>query len=203
MVGHYASSTAVLLVLALVPGPDVAVVMRSAVQHGRTAGFQAAAGVTGGLAVWALLAVAGLAALLAASATAYDVVRVAGAAYLIVLGLRQLWGSRAEPSPPTPEVSLHRSPWKAGALTNLLNPKVAVIYTSLLPSLVPRGGEPTVWLGTLALTHIALSLLILIAYAAAAGAFRKALSGRRGRAILDRISGMTLIGLGLRIAIER
>lgn len=203
MLSHYASSTAVLLLLALVPGPDVAVVMRSAVQHGRGAGFQAAVGVAGGLAVWALLAVAGLAALLAASATAYDVVRVAGAAYLIALGLKQLWRSRDGGTSRTPEVSLQRSAWKAGALTNLLNPKVAVIYTSLLPSLVPRSGSPTAWLGALALTHIALSLLILIAYATAAGASRRALSGRRGRAVLDRLAGMTLIGLGVRIAIER
>lgn len=79
------------------------------------------------MAAWALLAVAGLGALLSASATAYDVVRVAGAAYLIVLGLRQLWRSRDKGSSRTLEVSLQRSAWKAGPLTNLLDPKVAVI----------------------------------------------------------------------------
>jgi threonine/homoserine/homoserine lactone efflux protein len=156
-----------------------------------------------GLAVWALLAVAGLAALLAASATAYDVVRFAGAAYLIALGLSQLWRSRAGDSESRPDASPDRSAWKAGLLTNLLNPKVAVIYTSLLPSLVPRGGSPTAWLGALALTHITESLLILIAYAATAGAFRTALSGDRGRWVLERIAGVTLIGVGLRLAIER
>jgi threonine/homoserine/homoserine lactone efflux protein len=203
VLGHYVSAAAVLCLLALVPGPDVAVVTRSTVQQGRRAGFEAAAGVISGLAVWALFAVAGLAALLAASATAYNVVRLAGAGYLVVLGLTQLWRSRAGYSERPADSASDRSAWKSGLLTNLLNPKVAVIYTSLLPSLVPRGGATTAWLGVLALTHITVSFLLLITYAWAAGAFRTALSGRRGRSILERITGLTLIGLGVRVAVRR
>jgi threonine/homoserine/homoserine lactone efflux protein len=203
VLGHYVSAAAVLCLLALVPGPDVAVVTRSAVRQGRRAGFEAAAGVVGGLAVWALLAVAGLAALLAASATAYNVVRLAGAGYLLALGITQLWRSRAGNSERDADSHSDRSAWKAGALTNLLNPKVAVIYTSLLPSLVPRTGATTGWLGLLALTHITLSLLILLAYASAAGAFRRARSGPRGRSTLQRVTGVTLIGLGIRVAAQR
>jgi threonine/homoserine/homoserine lactone efflux protein len=203
VLGHYVSAAVLLGLLALVPGPDVAVVTRYAVQRGRREGFEAAAGVIGGLAVWALLAVAGLAALLAASATAYDVVRLAGAGYLIALGLTQLWRSRAGRSERLACSPSDRSAWKAGLLTNLLNPKVAVIYTSLLPSLVPSGGSTAGWLGLLALTHITVSFLVLVTYACAAGAFRKALSGQRGRSILERITGVTLIGLGVRVAVQR
>ena len=203
MLGHYISAAAILCLLALVPGPDVAVVTRFAVQQGRKAGFEAAAGVAAGLGVWALLTVAGLAALLAASATAYNVVRLAGAAYLIALGLAQLWRSRAGGVEHAAAPPNGRTAWKTGALTNLLNPKVAVIYTSLLPSLVPHGDATTAWLGLLAVTHITLSLLILVGYASAAGAFRHALSGARGRSILQRVTGFTLIGLGVRVAIER
>jgi threonine/homoserine/homoserine lactone efflux protein len=202
VLGHYVSATAVLCLLALVPGPDVAVVMRCAVRGGRRAGFAAAVGVVVGLAVWALLAVVGLAALLAASATAYDVVRLAGAGYLLTLGVTHLW--RARPGSSEHEADWRgRSAWKAGVLTNLLNPKVGVIYTSLLPSLVPRAGSTTGWLGLLAVTHITLSLLFLLIYASAAGIFRKALSRPRGRSILQRITGVTLIGLGIRVAAER
>lgn len=203
MLGHYVSAAAVLCLLALVPGPDVAVVTRCAVRGGRRAGFAAAAGVVVGLAIWAVLAVAGLAAVLAASATAYTVVRLAGAGYLLALGITQLWRARAVNSQRETEWRSDRSAWKAGALTNLLNPKVAVIYTSLLPSLVPRTGATTGWLGLLALTHITLSLLILLVYAAAAGAFRRALSGPGGRSTLQRITGVTLIGLGIRVAAQR
>jgi threonine/homoserine/homoserine lactone efflux protein len=120
---------------------DHHVVICAAGRQGRRAGFEPAAGVVGGLAVWALLAVAGLAALLAASATAYNVVRLAGAGYLLALGITQLWRSRAGNRERDADSHRDRSTWKAGALTNLLNPKVAVIYTSLLPSLVPRTGR--------------------------------------------------------------
>src|SRR5579872_3884369 len=90
----YAAAVGVLALLTIVPGPDVAVVTRFALTSGRRGGIEAALGVVIGLLIWGTLTVLGLAAVLAASSTAYTIVKVAGATYLVWLGLRALWRSR-------------------------------------------------------------------------------------------------------------
>ncbi|MFE8030612.1 LysE family transporter, partial [Streptomyces sp. NPDC057409] len=87
------AATGVLALLTMVPGPDMAIVTRRAVAVGRRDGLLTVGGVASGLLVWGVLAVAGLAAVLAASAAAYTVVKLVGAAYLVVLGARALWRS--------------------------------------------------------------------------------------------------------------
>lgn len=202
MVMHWLAAAAVLGVLAAVPGPDVAIVSRYALAGGQGAGLRASAGVVAGLIVWALLAIAGLAALLAASGGAYDAVRLAGAAYLTGLGLRQLWSSRfSDHADPLP--APRRSAWRAGLLTNLLNPKVAVIYTALLPSLLPRQDASPLRLAGLAVTHIALSYVALVLYSLLFSRSRARLSRRRVRARVGRVTGLVLVGLGIRVALER
>ncbi len=202
MVMRWLAAAGVLGLLAVVPGPDVAIVSRYALSDGRASGLRASAGVVAGLVVWALLAVAGLAALLAASGGVYEALRLAGAVYLIGLGLSQLWASRSADRV-DPVLVPRRSAWRAGVLTNLLNPKVAVIYTALLPSLLPRHGASTLWLAGLATTHIVLSFIALAAYSLLFSRFRGPLARPWVRVRVERITGLVLVGLGIRVAVAR
>ena len=202
----YLSAAGVLAVLVLIPGPDTAVVTKFVLTAGRGPGYLAAAGVVAGMLTWGVLTAAGLAALLAASASVYEVVKLAGAAYLVVLGLRMLWRARRRTGAAgaaMPEGHRHdRRPVRAGLLTNLLNPKAAVIYTSLLPSLIPHGANPHVWLPLLVATLAVLSLTWLTVFVTLAARSRSVLSRPRARQWLERVTGAVLIGLGLRVAAE-
>ncbi len=195
MTGELVAAVLALALLTVLPGPDVAVVTRVALVQGRPAGVRAAAGVVTGLAVWGAATAAGLAALLAASATAYTVVRLAGAAYLVWLGLTTLWRRtpRADTAPTTA-----RRPFVTGLLGNVLNPKIAVFYTGLLPGLVPDDAPYGVTLGALVAVHAALSLGWLVACATV---LPKA--ARRARRVLDRVTGLALVGLGVAAAVRR
>jgi threonine/homoserine/homoserine lactone efflux protein len=210
-----AGAVGVLALLTILPGPDMAVVTRSALHGGRRAAAETAAGVVCGLLVWGLLVVAGLAAALATSAGAYATLRLAGAAYLVWLGLRTLWSSRrADPSgaPSTlaeteteteteTEAETRRGGrlWRTGLVTNVLNPKIGVFYTSVLPALVPAGAPTTATQAGLVLAHAGLSLAWLNGWAWVVGrsqrVFGRPLVGRA----LGRASGAVLVGLGLEI----
>lgn len=203
MLSSYLTAVAALALLTVVPGPDVAVVTRFALTGDRTAGARAAAGVVAGLAVWGMLTVIGLATVLAASAVAYTIVKIVGAVFLVAMGVHMLWRSRrtrSGPAVPPPTEAGH--PGRSGLLTNVLNPKIAVFYTGLLPSLVPAGGSPGVWLPVLVLTHAGLSLAWLVGYAAAVSRSRSVLGRPRVRTVLDRVTGCVLIGFGARVAAE-
>jgi threonine/homoserine/homoserine lactone efflux protein len=130
-----------LALLTIMPGPDVAIVTRVVLAHGKAAAFRTALGIATGLLFWGFLTVIGLSALLAASTTAYLVVKFAGAAYLIWLGLKTIWHSRQHTvnEPAVMKRQRAHRPWLTGFINNSFNPKIAVFYTSLLPQLVPRG----------------------------------------------------------------
>jgi threonine/homoserine/homoserine lactone efflux protein len=204
VMGTYLAAVVALGLLAMLPGPDVAVVTRFALSGGGRVGLRAASGVVLGLIVWGALAVVGLAAVLAASATAYSMVKLAGAAYLVFMGLRLLWRSRSGAQVADAQLQSHRaaSPWRSGLMTNLLNPKIAVAYTSLLPSLVPHGGSPAAWLPVLVATHALLSLAWLSGYALAFSRSRALLKRPTATRMLDRATGLVLVGFGFRVATQ-
>lgn len=205
MISAYLAAVLVLGLLAATPGPDVAVVTRYALSGGRGPATRTAVGVVLGLTAWGAATVVGLAALLAASADAFAVVRVAGAAFLVALGVMALWRSRRAPSEqaaPSPPPAGER-PLRAGLFTNLLNPKIAVFYTSMLPTLVPRGASAALWLPLLVATHAALSLGWLSGYAAVFSRSRDVLARPRVRRRLEQATGAVLIALGVRVAVSR
>jgi threonine/homoserine/homoserine lactone efflux protein len=131
-----AAAAGLLALLTIVPGPDMAVVTRRALVGGRADALRAAGGVVAGLLVWGSLAVLGLTALLAASPSAYLVVRVLGVAYLTFLGVQALRGAGRQPSPGSSSPAPGR-PFVTGLSANLLNPKIAVFYSAVLPTLAP------------------------------------------------------------------
>lgn len=201
MTASLVAAVLTLLLLTVLPGPDVAVVTRLALSQGRAGALRGSLGIVCGLLAWGLLTVAGLAALLAASATAYAVVKYVGAGYLVVLGLQALWRSRtaaadtATGAPPPAGAA-----FRVGLVSNLLNPKIAVFYTGLLPALVPPGAPHVVTLSGLVLAHCLLALVWLGAYAALLVRASAYLQRPRVRRLLDRVTGVVLIGFGVRVA---
>jgi threonine/homoserine/homoserine lactone efflux protein len=136
-------------VLTVTPGLDTALVRRAALTQRRRDALATAAGVVAGLLVGGAAAAMGVSALLAASRVAYDVLRYAGAACMVWLGARPLWGAvRGRPGGADPRSDVRwPSAWQAarrGLLTNLLNPKVGAVYVALLPQFLPAGAEPLV-----------------------------------------------------------
>ena len=196
---------AVAAIVIVTPGVDMALVTKNALFHGRRCAFATALGVNLGIAFWATAAALGLAALIAASAAAFAVIKIAGALYLVYLGLQALRVSRAGSRPSVgPSARVHPRDAVAlrqGVLSNLLNPKIAVFFTSLLPQFVGRHGT-TVDLLALGALFNAMCVVWLLSYAALAARGRSVLVQPRFKRALDRISGIVLIGLGARLALD-
>ncbi|MEU6105080.1 LysE family translocator [Streptomyces flaveolus] len=199
------AATGVLAVLTMVPGPDMAVVTKRAIGSGRQDGLRTVGGITAGLLVWGVLTVVGLAAVLAASATAYTVVKLCGAAYLVLLGVQALRQSRRDRAvPPSANAQAPSgNPWRTGLVSNVLNPKIAVFYTGLLPTLAPSGVSPRLGMALLVLLHATLTLVWLSGYVLALAKARSFFERSIVRQALDRITGVVLIGFGLKVATSR
>ncbi|GIH21731.1 lysine transporter LysE [Acrocarpospora phusangensis] len=198
---HFLAAAGALAVLTMMPGPDMAVVTKKAVASGWRDGLRTVGGITAGLLVWGVLTVAGLAAVLAASTTAYTILKFAGAAYLLYLGVQALIHSRrqgVEPVVAGPAPA--GGPWRTGLINNLLNPKIAVFYTGLLPALAPSELSPHVGMALLVLVHAALTIAWLGGYVMLLSRARAFFAKPRVRRIMDRVTGTVLIGFGLKVA---
>ena len=195
---------AVVAVILVTPGVDMALVTRAAIVRGRRAALATAVGVNLGVAVWTVAAATGLAALFAASSTAFDAVRLAGAAYLVVLGLLSLRSARAglAPAGSAPTATSDRSALRQGLLCNLLNPKMAIFFTSLLPQFAAHGSAALTQLLALGALFNVLGLLWLTGYALAAARGGHVLRRPRVRTALAYVTGFVLVGLGIRVALE-
>ena len=195
----------VLVILA--PGPDTVIVTKNALLHGRRAALGSAVGVNVGLAVWTTAAAVGIAALIRESAVAFTVVKVAGAVYLTWLGFQALRAARHRSGAELDgEAGQPRFGWRAGfrqgLLSDLGNPKIAVFFTTLLPQFVSSHHAvllPYLLLGAI---FVAITLIWLLAYAMMAVSLAEVLRRPSVKAALDRVSGIVLIGLGVRIALE-
>ena len=190
--------------LTVTPGLDTALVLRAALTRNRREAAATALGIVSGLFVWGAAAAAGVSALLTASDLAYDVLRYAGAAYLIWFGGRLLWRAlRNRPEEAVP-AGAPASVWRAarlGLLTNLLNPKVGVFYVALLPQFVPEGSDPLAVGLLLAAVHGALSVVwftLLIGLASALGRWLRRPGTVR---VIDGVTGTALLGFGARLAV--
>lgn len=199
---------AIAIVVILSPGPDFALVTRNALRFGRRAALLTSIGVCAGLSTWTVATVLGLAALLRASQTAFMVLRIAGAIYLVILGLQALTGviRKVEPGSgkrlPAPPAAV-RSPFLQGVLNNILNPKIAVFFTSVLPQFVALGPGATTQLAVLGAIFVGIVLVYLCAYAVFASTAADFLLRPTVRRVMDGITGIVLIGFGARLATER
>lgn len=190
-------------VLIITPGPDLLYVISRGIAHGRRAGILSAVGVVSGILVHTALAAVGLAVLLQASAAAFLVVKLAGALYLVYLGVKSLRDKGTFELPggtTTSNVSVLL--WQ-GALSNVLNPKVAIFFLAFLPQFVnPESDNVPMQVILLGLTFALFGLCFLLVVGYTAGA----LGGRFARHarlsdIMRWISGSVLIALGVRLAL--
>ncbi|MFT3957123.1 MAG: LysE family translocator [Piscinibacter sp.] len=193
------------LVIIVTPGQDMILVMSRSIAQGAAAGVATAAGVSVGLVGHTLLATLGLGAILRASDWLFMALKLAGAAYLVWLGV-QLLRTRSHrldvaANAPRPLLRLFLD----GALSNLANPKIAVFYFAFLPQFVPPGSaHPTLAVLVLGLLFAALTFLVKGPVGLGAGLLSAWLRARPAAlAWLYRASGVVLIGLGLRLALER
>jgi threonine/homoserine/homoserine lactone efflux protein len=198
---------AVAAVVIVTPGVDTALVTRNALLHGRRSAVASAVGVNVGIAFWTIAAAAGLAAVVAASAHAFLAIKLAGAVFLVYLGVQALVaacrhrGASREIAPRTPLGAA--ASFRQGLVSNLLNPKIAVFFTSLLPQFVDAHGSVAPRLLLLGVLFNAMGVAWLLTYAVLASRGRHLLSRPRVRAALDGLTGVVLVGLGVRLALER
>ncbi|WP_341889849.1 LysE family translocator [Variovorax sp. YR752] len=202
------------LLLNLTPGPDMLFVAGTAAARGRRAGLLAALGVGAGCLFHTLLAAVGLSALLAASDLAFGVVKWAGAGYLVWVGLQMLLARRAEPptpaapAAPAAEPPPTGNPFWQGALTNALNPKVALFFLAFLPQFIDAGAPgqaiALLVLGTLFnLGGTGVNLVVaLAASGVAAGLSQRGGTGGRIGPWLQRAAGAVFVGLGVKLALS-
>lgn len=193
----------VAVIVVITPGLDMALVTKNALLHGRRQALATAFGVNVGIAAWTVAAALGLAAVVQASAAVFAVIKFVGALYLIYLGAQALRSARrAHVETPAISASLGRVPaFRQGFLSNLLNPKIAVFFTSLLPQFVSRGSLPDLLL--LGALFNVMGVVWLTSYALLAARGRAVLQRPRVKSVLDYLSGIVLVGLGLRLALER
>lgn len=200
-----ASFLGLCLLITITPGLDTAVVVRNALRAGRSAGLRTALGCAAGLFVHAVVVAVGLAELLLRSEAAFEAVKLAGAAVLIVLGVRTLWSAWRTGEPSEPEEPRRRgTPLVQGLLTNLTNPKATLFFVAVLPQFVPANQPGKAVAIALALATIAVlfSLTGLGLIALVVHRIRHLLHSRRVQRIQEGLLGTTLVALGLRVAVE-
>ena len=193
------------LALIVVPGPAVLYIVAQSIDRGRLAGFVSALGVAVGGLVHVTAAAIGLSSLLVSSATAFNVVKYAGAGYLIGLGLWTLLRRPDEPAVEIPKERKLRRRFGQGVVVNVLNPKTALFFFAFLPQFVdPEKGSAALQIGVLGLLFVSLAVASDSMWALAAGTASERLRGnRRFLGIQRYVSGSVFCGLGALTAVAK
>lgn len=193
----------------IAPGPDTVLVTKNAILHGRRAALGTSLGVNAGLVIWTVAAALGVAAVVRESAVAFSVLKLLGAAYLVWLGIQALLAARRRSAHDVSGAGRSSAPmgarlgFRQGLLSNLGNPKIAVFFTGLLPQFVSSHASvlgPFLLLGGL---FVLMTVVWLCSYALLAVKVASVLTRPRVKAALDGITGVVLIGLGVRLALVR
>ena len=200
---HYGVFLAAGIVLNLAPGPDTFYILARSGAEGRGVGIASALGIAAGSIVHTMAAALGLSVLLATSTLAFDIVRYAGAAYLVFLGVRMLVARASAVADAGTRGRGVAAAFRQGMVTNVLNPKVALFFLAFLPQFI-AASAPQAKLGfvVLGLSFVGTGLcwcLVLALAGAAIGAWLR--TRPRFGAWLDRICGAVFVGLGVRLAL--
>lgn len=206
---------ALIVLLTITPGPDMLLVLRNGLRGGGEAAWLTGVGCCAGIAVHAVAATVGLSALLAASAEAFTVLKLAGAAYLIWLGLSSIAGTlrrrRGDDetlaglahSEPGHAVVGRRAAFRQGLLSNLLNPKIAILFLTLLPQFVAAGEPRVQTTAILAAAFIAIGLLWMRLLSLLIEPAGRLLRRARIGEWIERVTGAVLVAIGVGVALER
>jgi RhtB (resistance to homoserine/threonine) family protein len=196
---------AVVAVISVTPGPDTVLVLRNTFSDGVRGGLITALGCSIGLLIWGIASAVGLATVMSASSNLFAAIRIVGGIYLTWLGVRMIWGARrvkdvtAGGQTVSQQATKQRQPFMAGLLTDLLNPKAAAFFTALLPQFVMA--DDHVLATTLSLAGIvsAAAFVGLLAYTMLASRARETFNRPRLRRLFDAVTGLVLVGLGIRM----
>jgi threonine/homoserine/homoserine lactone efflux protein len=196
--------------LVITPGPDFAMTTRSVLRGGRHAGIWTAMGVATGALFWTIAAIAGISALLRVSIVAFAVLKVAGSLYLVWLGAKSL-RSAVSANPSSEVAAAHAARlepnttaqryYRQGFLCNLLNPKAAVIFTSVLPQFVDVHQATAPQLAVLGGVMVGLIAAWLSFYSVVAARLAGAMKGKVRR-VIDGVTGLVLVLFGAKLASE-
>ena len=205
---HLTAFIGVAALLIVTPGPDTALVTKNALLYGRRPALGTSLGVTAGLLIWTVASAFGVAAIVHASETLFTVMKLIGGAYLIWLGIQALRAAGHEKATDQVAVGATRrlngkQGFRQGLINDLANPKIAAFFTSLLPQFIDPGQPVFVPFLVLGALFAVMTLAWLCAFALMASKAGGLLSRPRVKAGLDRLTGVVLIGLGLRLATER
>jgi len=207
MDGSFLTFLGVSIVVIVAPGPDTALTIRNTFRGGRASGVSTALGVSAGQLIWAVATSVGLVAVLLASEPVFRAVRLAGAVYLIWLGVQSLRAA-FDARGPRPPVETGGRPlgsttaFGQGVLNNLGNPKMAVFFASVLPQFTAPGEGMASALVLLGLAFSTLTFAWLAAYAIAISTAGRLLRAPRAQRAIEAVSGTVLIGLGAKIAAD-
>ncbi|SPB17579.1 LysE type translocator protein [Caballeronia novacaledonica] len=195
--------------LNVTPGPDTAYIVGRSVAQGRGAGIVSALGISAGCIVHTLACAFGLTAILAASATAFTVIKIAGAIYLIYLGVRLIFAKHDDADSPRQAQADEKAAPKSllqlfaqGFVTNVLNPKVVLFFVSFFPQFVAADSQhKTLAFLALGVVFIAMSTVWNSFVAWIAGSVTERFAGKSGvKKWLDRGVGSAFVGLGIKLA---
>ena len=194
------------IAVVVIPGPDMALVARNVFRHGTRAGYVTAVGVCLGILCWAVAAAVGVSAVLASSAVAFTVLKLAGAVYLIYLGITTLRAPDHSLAAAHAGDATRSSPRRSlaqGLLSAMLNPKLGVFFVTLLPQFVTPGDDAFVRSLALAGIFDLIGIAWLLTYATLLGALGAWLDRPGPRRAIRWATGTVLVGLGARVAVER
>ena len=205
---HLALFLAGSVLVTVIPGADMALVTRQVLMRGRRTAQATIFGNLTGLVVHALALAVGLSALLVASATAYTTVKLLGAAYLVYLGIQSIRQARAGSGPAVADAESRDGGRRGGAylqglISTVLNPKPALFFLSFLPQFVDRQEAVAPQVALLAAVHILVGFVWLTFYAWFVSRMHAVMTRPRVKVALARVTGVVLIGLGVRVATER
>lgn len=191
----------VAVVVVVVPGVDMALVTRNTVRGDRRSGLITTLGILCGVCVHAIAAMLGLSAIVATSASAFQAVKIAGAVYLIALGIRSLLAAKSPRSTTSPAEPPRRgNPFLEGFVTNVLNPKLAVFFLSLMPQFVVESAATLPQLAVLSLVFLVSGAAWLTFYVTAIDRIRPVMERPAIGRVIDAVFGFVLVGLGAQLA---
>ena len=194
------------LLLAVTPGPDMAVVTKNALAHGRRGVFLTTSGIALALVIWVTATAVGLSALLRASEGVLLALKIAGAAYLAYLGVRTLLESRAQPADllaGAPPAAPAHAVFRQGFLSAISNPKLGVFFVTFLPQFVLPGQPVLARMLVLGVVFALIGWAWMNVYGLFVTRLRDFITAPRVRQWMQRITGVVLLGFGARLALER
>jgi len=194
------------LLLAVTPGPDMAVVTKNALAHGRRGVVLTTSGIALALIIWVLATAVGLSALLRTSADVLFALKIAGAGYLAYLGIRTLIESRRRPEDllaSAPAAAPAHAVFRQGFLSALTNPKLGVFFVTFLPQFVVPGQEVLPRLLELGVIFALIGWVWMNVYGLFVTRLREVITTPRVRQWMQRVTGVALLGFGARLAVER